>query len=148
MHYIFTRIQIEMDRRKSAERQRQPSLIFKPIPMFIPPSGKLCDILSDDSFSDFDFSSEEDDDGFESLQNQPYIDDDTLEDVYFEMAATLPYPTDTTVKNENKENSFVNKSTQEVCALFHAKYIYVCFCSFFSFFSHLVNLMKQIQLRC
>lgn len=92
LHYILTRIQIETERRKSYSRH--PSLIFKPIPIL--PTG---DLVQDDSFSsDFDSSSPCSDssdasEGDRIVDNNKMvaIDDETLEDVYFEIAATLPY---------------------------------------------------------
>eukprot|EP01084_Bolivina_argentea_P090997 163874_1 len=82
LNYILTRIQIETERRKS--KSRHPSLIFKPIPQL--PTG-VGNSDSDDTSSDFDSDSDEDYNKIDN-NNMVVIDDETLEDIQFEIAAT------------------------------------------------------------
>eukprot|EP01083_Nonionella_stella_P282853 962606_1 len=85
LRYILTRIQIETERRRMKHRARQPSLIFKPVPNL--PSGTV----SDGSTSSSDFDVDEDSDDEMNDDKLIVIDDDTLEDIMFQIAAILPY---------------------------------------------------------
>lgn len=106
------KLQIETQRRKTKSRNR--SLIFKPIPRL--PSG-----FSYDSSVSSDFgTSSDDDDGHQSMEDNDIvtIDDETLEDVYFEIAATLPYSDDELeTENDDEQRECERVPADSVCTM-------------------------------